>query len=176
MRKLFVGFLLLFITTLTNAQQGLHAVNVGVDFGLPIGDFGKAYGIGLGATGKAMYAITDQSDITGTLGYLRFGMKEDSNFMSGSMSMIPIMFGYKHRFGEWYGEPQLGLHILKSNVKVKDSLGWGLSGIRGSTSTTKVSFGLGGGYMFSEWDLGFRFQIIDNMNFLGIRLAYNFSL
>lgn len=160
------------------AQQGFHSVGIGVEGALPIGNFGDAYGIGYGATGKALYGITEKGDITGTLGYMRFGIKESSDFLSGHMAMIPIMFGYRHDFGGFYGEPQLGLVNLKSKIKM--DLG-GLEDIfggfgSGSSSTTKFSLGLGGGLLFGDWDLGARFQIIDNMNFLGVRLGYNFSL
>lgn len=163
------------VSVLSYAQQGFHKVNVGAEVALPLGDFGNAYGIGFGATGKVFYGISEQGDITGSLGYIRFGMKEDQDMMSGNMGMIPIMFGYRHDFGGLYGEPQLGLMMLSSKVKF-DDMGLGLSSMSGTHSQTKVSFGLGGGYMFGDWDLGARFQIVDNLNFLGLRIGYNFSL
>lgn len=176
MKKIYFVMALAFTNVLgASAQQGFHSINAGAEVALPIGDFGKAYGIGFGATGKAFYGITEKGDVTGTLGYLHFGMKEDSDLMSGSMGMIPIMFGYRHDFGGLYGEPQLGLMMVRSKVKF-DDMGFGLSELSGSSSTTKVSFGLGGGYMFGDWDLGARFQIVDNLNFLGIRIGYNFSI
>jgi hypothetical protein len=91
--------------------------------------------------------------------------------------MIPIMFGYRHDFGGLYGEPQIGLMMVKSKVKMDfGGLGDIFGDIGGSASTTKISFGLGGGYVFGDWDLGARFQIVDNANFLGVRIGYNFSL
>jgi hypothetical protein len=175
MKKIYFVLALTCISVLSYAQQGFHKVNVGAEVALPLGNFGKAYGVGLGATGKAFYGISEQGDITGTLGYMRFGMKDANDMMSGSMGMVPIMFGYRHDFGGLYGEPQLGLMLLSSKVKFND-MGLGLSGLSGTHSQTKVSFGLGGGYMFGDWDLGARFQIIDNLNFLGLRIGYNFSL
>lgn len=161
------------------AQKGFNGIGAGAEIALPLGDFGEAFGIGFGATGKAFYGISENGDITGTLGYLHFGMKEGGGMVSGSMGMIPIMFGYRHDFGGLYGEPQIGLMAVKSKVKMdlgglEEILG-GIGG-SGSSSTTKVSFGLGGGYVFGSWDLGARFQILDNMNFLGARIGYNFSL
>lgn len=175
MKKVYFVLALTCISVLSYAQEGFHKINVGAEVALPLGNFGNAYGVGFGATGKAFYGVSEKGDITGTLGYMRFGMKEDNNMVSGSMGMIPIMFGYRHDFGGFYGEPQLGLMMVSSKVKFND-MGLGLSGLSGTHSQTKVSFGLGGGYMFGDWDLGARFQIIDNLNFLGLRIGYNFSL
>ncbi len=176
MKKILTTAFILCAVLTANAQnKGFHTVNAGVELGMPIGDFGNAYGIGFGATGKALYGITEKGDITGTLGYIHFGLKNESESVSGSMGMIPIMFGYRHDFGGLYGEPQLGLMVVKSKIDF-DGAGSGLTGFGGSTSTSKISLGLGGGYMFGDWDLGARFQIIDNLNFLGVRVGYNFSL
>lgn len=170
-------FALTFIGTATFAQTGFHKVGAGAEVALPMGDFGQAYGIGFGITGKVFYGINEKSDITGTLGYLHFGMKNDSDMMSGSMGMIPVMFGYRYDFGGLYGEPQIGLMAMRSKVKFNDSgLGGMFSDLSGTSSTNKVSFGLGGGYAFGDWDLGARFQIVDNLNFIGVRVGYNFSL
>lgn len=175
MKKILTTALILCAVLTANAQQGFHTISAGAEVALPIGNFGEAYGIGFGATGKAFYGITEQGDITGTLGYIHFGMKNKSESVSGSMGMIPIMFGYRHDFGGLYGEPQIGLMMVKSKVSM-DDMGFGLSGLSGSASTTKVSFGLGGGYVFGDWDLGLRFQLVDNLNFLGVRIGYNFAL
>lgn len=180
MKKTYCVLALTCISVLGYAQQkGFHTVGVGAELALPMGDFGEAFGIGFGATGKAFYGISENGNITGTVGYLHFGMKEESEFISGSMGMIPILFGYRHDFGGLYAEPQLGLMMLRSKVTMDfgdlgDILG-GLGG-SGSASTTKISFGLGGGYVFGNWDLGARFQIVDSANFLGARIGYNFSL
>ncbi|MBL1407844.1 hypothetical protein [Sphingobacterium faecale] len=179
MKRLFYAFTLTLFCSMAFAQQGFHSVGVGIEGALPLGNFGEAYGIGYGATGKAFYGITEKGDITGTLGYIRFGMKESSAMVSGSMGMIPIMFGYRHDFGGLYGEPQLGLTMVKSRIKM--DLGdfgdlFGGIGANGSGSTTKVSFGLGGGYAMGKLDFGARFQIVDSFNFLGLRIGYNFSL
>lgn len=173
MKTIFTTALILCAVFVVNAQsKGFHTINAGAELSLPIGDFGSAYGIGFGATGKALYGITDQGDITGTLGYIHFGMKNTDSTVSGSMSMIPIMFGYRHNFDGFYAEPQLGLTMVKSKVNF-DDMGYGFSG---SVSATKLSIGLGGGYVFGDWDLAARFQIVDNLNFFGIRIGYNFSL
>src|SRR5690606_22591660 len=174
--KMFCVLALTLVATFGYAQTGFHTVGAGAEVALPLGNFGNAYGIGFGATGKAFYGITEKGDITGTLGYMHFGMKDNSDMMSGSMGMILIMFGYRHDFGGLYGEPQLGLMMLRSKVTWTDGMGLGLSGLSGSSSTSKISVGLGGGYVFGSWDLCARFQIVDNLNFIGARIGYNFSI
>lgn len=176
LKSLYLTTLLICLGIFSYAQNGFHTIGVGAEVGLPTGDFGKVYNIGIGATAKAFYGITENGDITGTLGYIRFGLDDDTGIMSGSMGMIPIMFGYRHNFEGLYAEPQLGLMMLTSNVTYKDDMGLGLGALSGSASETKFSLGLGGGYQFGNWDLGARFQIIDSMNFLGVRVGYNFSL
>lgn len=166
---------LLSVSSFSYAQKGFNTIGANVEFGVPIGDFGQAYGVGFGASGKVFYGISEAGSATGSLGFMRFGIKEDSQFMSGSMSMIPFQVGYRHLFGSLYGEPQLGLMVLRSKVSF-DDMGLGLSGLSGTSSTTKVTLGLGGGYLMNSWDLGAKFQIVDNLNFFGLSVGYHFSL
>lgn len=154
------------------AQEGFHAISVGAEVALPMGNFGDAYNIGFGATGKVFYGLNDNADITGTLGYLHFGM-EKTDYVSGNLSMIPIMFGYRHDFGGFYAEPQLGLVAVRSKV---DTVNLGFGTFGGTYSETKFSLSLGGGYAMGDWDFGLRYQIIDNLSFLGLRVGYNFSI
>lgn len=168
---LFTAFSLLF-TVFAMAQDGFRAIGAGAEVALPIGDFSDAYNIGFGVTGKVFYGLNDNADITGTLGYLHFGM-EETDFVSGNMSMVPIMFGYRHDFGGFYVEPQLGLVALRSKI---DTVDFGFGSYGGSSSATKFSLSLGGGYVIGDWDLGLRFQLVDDLNFLGLRVGYNFSI
>ncbi len=170
-----VGFLVLGLALgfFSNAQEGFHKVGVGAEVAMPMGDFGDGFSAGFGATGKVFYGISDNADITGTLGYLHFGMKE-TQYLSGHISMIPLQFGYRHKFDGFYAEPQLGLMFLSSKVSFK-GMG-GILGDSGSTSDTKLSLGIGGGYEFGDWDFSLRYQIVEKTNFLGLRVGYNFSL
>jgi len=176
MKKILLTVSLLSIVGIANAQmRGFHTIGAGVEVALPMGDFGDGFGIGFGATGKVFYGITEQGDITGTLGYIHFSMKDESEYMSGSMGMIPIMFGYRHNFDGFYVEPQLGITSVRSKVTIKD-MGMGFGNVSSSYSDTKVSFAAGAGYVFGTWDLSARFQAVDNANFIGLRVGYNFEL
>ena len=168
---LFTAFSFLFAVSVM-AQDGFHTIGVGAEIALPIGNFSDAYNIGFGVTGKVFYGLNENADITGTLGYLHFGM-EEAQSINGHISMIPIMFGYRHDFGGFYAEPQLGLVALRSKV---DSIDFGFGSFGGSHSDTKFSLSLGGGYAMGDWDFGLRYQLVDNFNFLGLRVGYNFSI
>ncbi len=160
---------------MANAQpRGFHGINAGLEIAMPLGDFGSAYGVGFGASGKAFYGITEMGDITGSLGYIHFGMKNTTEHMSGNIGMVPILFGYRHHFDAFYVEPQLGPTIARSKVSM-DDFGLGLGNISGSYSDTKFSFAAGGGYLYGNFDFGARFQLTDNLNFFGIRAAYKFE-
>src|SRR3546814_17350347 len=99
-------------------------------------------------------------------------MKDKSESISGSTGMIPIMFGYHHDFGGLYGEPKIGLMIVKSKINM-DDMGFGLSGFYGYCSTTNVSFGLCGGYMFGTWVRGGGFRMCNILSFYGMRFGQN---
>jgi len=171
-KQILVATFSFFFACVAFAQEGFHQIGVGADIGLPIGDFGEAYNIGYGVTGKIYYGLNEDANITGTLGYLRFGIDGDSN-ISGHMGMIPIMFGYNHDFDGFYVEPQVGLVALNSKI---DMSGSGFESFGGNYSSTEVSLSLGGGYNTGDWDFGLRYQIVNNANFLGARVAYNFSI
>lgn len=173
----FLSLACLLLCGMAFGQQGFHKAGIGAEGALPLGDFGEVYGIGFGATGKAYYGITEQGDITGTLGYLQFGIKDGGEFLKGHLSMVPIMFGYQHRFSDgWYGEPQVGLQVVKSSIKLANTGDFDFGNYGGSSSTTELSVGLGGGYDFGVLDVSARFQLVNHSNFIGVRLAYNFSL
>ncbi len=161
------------------AQTGGIHIGAGVDVGLPIGNFGEGYGIGFGASAKGLYGISDAGQVTLTVGFLRFGMKDGSDEVSGSTSLIPFLPGYRHRFGNLYAEGQVGLTMLRTSVKFKDN-DYGIGNFGGSTAATHLGYGIGGGYLMGNWDLGLRFQGVSgsggSLDFVAARIAYNFQL
>lgn len=165
----------IFMSSMTYAQKGRITASLGADVALPLGDFGEYSKIGFGGTGKGHYGISDQGDITLTLGYLSFGSKGSNDFMSIKTGMVPIMPGYRHKFDSFYLEPQLGLMSLKTKVKssILDDYGFGSFGSAGSASY--FSYALGGGIMLDRLDLGVRFQGVSSggsLHFIGARIGY----
>lgn len=183
MKKILTSVFLLvaFFATTAFAQKGDITIGAGIDVGLPIGDFGEGYGVGIGATAKGMYGLSDAGQATLTLGFIRFGLKDTPDGMSGSAGLIPVLAGYRHRFDDLYAEGQIGLTVVRSSVTVKGLEGIpGLGSIGGSSSKTNFGYAFGGGYLFNNWDLGLRFQGVSgeggSLNFVALRVGYNFAL
>lgn len=169
-----------FISLYALAQKGDIRVGGGVEVGLPIGDFGKGHGIGFGVSARGMYGLNETGHATVTLGYQHFGMKNSTSEVSGSTGLIPFLLGYRHRFGQLYGEGQLGFTTVRSKVKVKgleEFSDWIPGGFGGTASSTHFGYAIGGGYLLNEkFDLGLRLQGVSanggNLTFLGVRVAY----
>lgn len=182
MRKLMILVLVSCSTVFcAKAQKGEMQLGAGVDVGLPLGNFGEGYGVGIGASAKGLYGVSDAGQVTLTLGFMRFGMKDGNEFVSGSVGLIPLLAGYRHTFGNLYAEGQVGLTVVRTSVKFKGSSDTaGLGGLGGSASDTNLGYGIGGGYVFDNWDLGLRFQGVSgdggSLDFVALRVAYNFSL
>lgn len=181
MRKLLLGWLLATVFSITAyAQQGNIDINAGIDIGLPVGDWSEGYGIGLGATAKGLYGISDAGQVGLTLGYIRFGLKDEfDEGLSGSLGVIPVMAVYRHHFGNLYVEPQAGLSINRVSLSYSgfDDMGFGFSG---SASESSFGYAAGIGYLMGNIDLSARYQGFaqggENGGFGAIRIAYNFGL
>ncbi len=171
-KTIILSVALLFACFSAFAQKGNNQVGVGLDLGLPMGDFGDGSKMGIGGTVKGMYGIGTAGQLELTLGYISFGMKESSSSASASTSVIPIFAGYRHHFNGLYVEPQLGISMIKSKV---DVMGQSMS-----SSTSAFGWALGVGYLFNEFDISARYQSASkdgsSMGFIGLRLGYNFSL
>lgn len=172
-RTFILSVVLLFAGLSAFAQQGNNQVGVGLDVGLPIGDFGEGFNFGIGGTAKGMYGVGSAGQVELTLGYIGFSAEESSSEASVSTSVIPILAGYRHHLNAFYLEPQLGLSIIKSKVDVS---GFGSM----SGSTTAFGWAVGAGYLFDAFDLSARYQSASkdggSMDFVGFRIGYNFTL
>lgn len=164
----------------SHAQKGQITISPGLELGLPIGNFGETTKFGIGVTAKGLYGLNDESDVTFTLGFIRFGAKgvDGEDGVKASTSLIPLMPGYRYKFNEqFYGEGQLGLTIVRSKVNVA---GWGGVGGGINASTTNFGYALGVGYMLGKIDLGLRYQGVSaaggSLSLVGIRAAYNIAL
>lgn len=160
-----------------HAQQGNIEINAGIDLGLPIGNFSDVYGFGYGATVKGLYGISDAGQVGLTLGYQRFGLKDDyDDALSGSMGVSPIFVLYRHHVGGLYLEPQVGLSVNSTNLKASSE--WGDFG--GSASNTSLGYAAGIGYLAGNIDLSVRYQGLtqssDNLGFIGFRVGYQFGI
>jgi hypothetical protein len=165
-------FLVLALVTFASlpsfAQDGRFSA--GLEIGLPTGDFGDAVGVGIGITGRYESAINNNLTWMATLGFVSFTEKDDSGLKA---SIIPIQGGLKYYFNNsfdgFYAGAELGLNI----VKVKYDGGPFNDG--GSDSDTELGFAPQIGYHLANVDVSLRYQIVDDLDYFGIRAAYVFN-
>lgn len=171
---LFIAFCI-FATANTFAQESTAipspSLNIGIEAGLPVGDFGDAYKVGLGGSLKVLFPVATDAAITLSGGYMSFSGKETRisgvTFKNPAFNMIPLKAGFRYSFpGGLYFEPQLGY----TNYKIKDAKSQGA-----------FTYAANLGYLINQkLDLSARYEAFSkNENttaFAGLRLGYNFSL
>lgn len=163
------------LTAASHAQPGSIHINAGADVALPVGNWSDNYQIGFGATAKGLYGISDDGQVGITVGYLHFGMKTgDTEGLSASLGVIPVLALYRHHFGNAYIEPQFGLSHSKATMSVASV------GNFGGASSTSLAYAAGLGYLIGDIDLSLRYQGFSRNNsgtgFAALRAAYHFSL
>jgi|SRR5690554_1257723 len=177
-KKANIWFLLVFLMmgSVAYSQEGFHKINIGADVALPMGDFSDISSVGFGVSGKVYYGIDNEINLIGAIGYLHFTSKDFEDWEGGSYSfnvnMIPVMFGFDYDFGGFYVEPKLGL-VFASTKSEGSFMGVSYSETH---SSTEFGIGLGGGYRYENFDFGLHYNIVKDLNYLGLRAAYNFNL
>lgn len=175
MKKTILLIAILFAATVMFAQDNTATagaeLSIGVDAGLPISsDFKETSKFGIGGTAKFAYNFTEVIAVTLQSGYMSFSGKNvdfgGGSFKYPTLSMIPVKVGGRYTVsGGFYLEPQLGFTFLK----VKDQDG-----------TTGFTYAFNAGYKMTPGiDVSARYEGISkdgNASFIGLRLAYNFSL
>ncbi len=170
--KLTLVVLFAFFTANTFAQsEGMGnspSLSVGLEVGLPTGDFNQTSKVGIGGSLKAAIPIFDNGDFTLSAGYISYGGKDFGGGMKAStVGMIPIKAGLRVRSNVGlYFEPQLGYTWTKAK---------GQKGEGGFTYAANV------GYMFTpNWDISARYEGLSisggTISQIGFRLAYSFPL
>jgi opacity protein-like surface antigen len=177
MKKILLSALLIAAVSVSvNAQDDDQKLkfSVGVEAGLPIGDFSKSYGFGVGASAQADYKVGEKFAVTGSLGYLTFSAKSitipaivfggvtispASTVKGKAIGLIPVLVGGKYNFSEkLYGSGQLGLTFAS-----------------GGGTGSSFTFAPGVGYNITEnIDVMVKFVAYDKLNTIGLRAAYSF--
>lgn len=161
-------------TKLSTTSSGAK-LSVGLDFGVPVGDWSNAYSIGFGGNGKAEIPVASGVNFTLTAGYTSFYAKDANKNVRKALGIdtydgfIPVKAGGKFFFGEnFYGEAELGARFGTNN----------------STGTAFI-YAPGLGFSFpvsdkNDIDFGARYegwsQDGGNVGLVGFRLAYKFGL
>jgi hypothetical protein len=167
MKRIFIAIAVIALTTTAKAQTTFSA---GLEVGLPSGDASSISGLGLGGSAKAKFALgkSENSALTGSVGFISFAGKDVTVFgitvKSPSVTAIPVKVGYRYTAeGGVYFEPQIGLTFFS-----------------GGGSGSGFTYAANVGYNLSEsLDLSARYESAavtgGSFNHIGLRLAYAFG-
>jgi hypothetical protein len=162
--------------TVASAQEGETKagtqLSVGVEVGIPSGDFGESHKLGLGGSAKVAIPVFTDGAFTVSAGYLSFSGKEMTisgiTFKNAAANLIPLKAGLRYSFptaGGFYLEPQLGYTIFSG------------SGNSSGAFTYAANVGM---LINNMVDVAARYEAASKngatLSHIGLRLAYAFSL
>lgn len=175
MKKLFLLTAIAGIFAFTNVSaQKDPAMNgpklgVGVEFGLPVGDFGDVFNLGVGGSLVYQQPLASNLNFTASAGYINFSSEELPTGSKLNYAAIPVKAGVRYFFAEnFYGGAELGAAFST-----------------GDNSGTAFAYAPGIGVEFpvadkAAIDLGVRYEGWSRdsrtNSFIGIRAAFNFGL
>jgi hypothetical protein len=177
------------LSTVSNAQHGRFSL--GLEVGLPMGDFGDFYNAGFGVTARYEHPIGDNIGIGLTTGWMVFGGQSiDVGGYTTDVSaqaQVPIQPFFKYYFTEqqrgFYAMAEIGVTMSATASTANTE----------SSSSTDLSYAPGIGYCLDNFDFGLRYQMISfsadvfdattmttksetkTNSFLGLRIAYVFG-
>jgi Putative MetA-pathway of phenol degradation len=171
MKKIILGTAMLIATVLTvNAQSSSDPrplkFSVGLEAGLPVGDFKEGYKFGIGGSIQGEYAAAEKLGLTLNAGFLSFTGKTveilGENYKAPTQSIVPVLAGAKYYFTEKvYGHAQAGISFFNNDG--------------GSAFTYSPGIGINAGENF---DILVKYQAAtksgSTVSFIGARVAYNF--
>lgn len=169
MKKVILSVAIMAIGFCATAQESDKQLkfSVGVEAGLPLGDFNKVSSIGIGGSVQAEYAAAENLGLTLNAGFLSFRGKTVESVKFPSTSLIPVLAGAKYYFTEKvYGHAQLGLTFASLKL---DGVSYNESGF---------TYAPGIGVKASDnIDVELKYQAYSKggtTSFLGLRVAYSF--
>ena len=143
-------------------------LGVGVEFGLPVSDFGDVYNLGVGGSLVYQVPVATNLNFTASAGYISFKSKEILGTTT-SFGTIPVKAGIRYFFAEnFYGGGELGAAFSTED-----------------NGKTAFAYAPGIGVEFpvadkAAIDLGVRYEgwsrNSHTSSFVGIRAAFNFGL
>ncbi len=109
-KKYFIIIIILFETIPVFAQEEGHAKNhfsIGAESAFPLGLYGEAYSLGIGASGQANFAIGKQTYVTINAGYINYFLNK--SYGGGSEGYFPLLNGIEQGFlRNFFASVQLG--------------------------------------------------------------------
>ncbi|HEY6906956.1 MAG TPA: outer membrane beta-barrel protein [Ignavibacteriaceae bacterium] len=190
MKKLFsIVVLLVFAFSMNSTMaQGKNYLGIGANLALPLGTFGDVAGVGFGGTVSFEMEFTPNITGIASAGYLSFGGKDFTSpyySYSWGYSDIPIMAGVKYYFTPstpFYGIAQIGFQIFDGHYKITSTVPGYENFYSGSAgSSTEFGFAIGAGYeipvgLKGAIDLTGTFNLVSDLNYIGVRAAYRFGI
>ena len=175
MKKIYMALLAAILFNVSSfAQKGKTQLGFGTDLSLPTSDFGTYFKTGVGGYVKGMFGVGKSGQVTVTSGYSSFKEAGDWEDFTTTVTIVPLLFGYRHNFNSFFVEPQLGYGIYGAKVNAFEE---------GFTSESGGAFtwAAGVGYVFAnQIEVSARYQTGGqqgvNFSLFGLRLGYNFSL
>jgi hypothetical protein len=165
----------LFTGAFAQGKSSGAKLGVGLEFGLPVGDFAEGTSIGFGGSGKAEIPLTSDFNFTLTAGYITYYLEKpyrDFFKAIGSdpyLGYVPLKVGGKYYFSRnVYTEAEVGASIGTNN-----------------SSGTAFIYAPGLGVSFPvnnmhDVDFGIRYESWSkngsNIGQVAFRLAYTFGL
>ena len=165
-------------TTSATTTSGIR-YSIGVDAGIPIGDFNNTHSFNLGGSLQTDIPVTSQLFVTVNVGYNNFFGKSvgNSSINYTNINLLPVKAGLKFfPVQNFYVQGEAGASFLLN----KNTLG--------ATNSVAFVYAPQVGVLFpvstkSFIDAGLRFESNSafvnngsNLNFIGVRLAYGFGL
>jgi hypothetical protein len=164
--------------TSTTTTDGIK-LSIGVDAGIPVGNFNDFYNWNLGGSVQAEFPIVKQLAVTVNAGYNNlFGKAIGSTSANyTNIQLIPVKAGLKYfPIENFYIQGEAGAAFVAN----KNTLGVSKTALFAYAPQVGVQFPVSGK---SFIDAGVRFEANsplvtngDNLNFIGLRLAYGFGL
>jgi hypothetical protein len=148
--KLLFSALLVFAMTPAFSQ-----FSAGLDLGFPSGDWSNYWGTGFGVSGRYEAQIQPKLNWTASIGFLSFSASKSGY---SSETIVPVTGGVKYYFQKsnagFYGAADLGLYFPNNNAG------------------TKFGFSPGIGYRVNQLDFAFRYNVVTDISYWGLRAAY----
>ena len=161
-------------TTLANGQG---KTSLGAEVGFPTGSGTDGVGTGFGGSLRYEDKAAKNLNWLVSAGYLHFPASYNSNGLSatGSFGFIPIAVGVKYyptgNFNGFYFGTDLGLTVVSGKI----TFSYGGYSSSGTNTENKFAVSPGVGYHFSGFDLTFRYHLLSDANYFGIRAAVVFK-
>jgi hypothetical protein len=147
------------------AQLG-PSLGLGLEVGVPIGDFNITQKPGIGGSAKFAFGVGTGTALTLSAGYISFGGRDVGGGIT--QNFIPIKAGVRYKLGPvpFYLEPQLGYTSISASG--------------GAGGTGGFTYAANAGFLFSKFDISARYEGVSrsgsSLAYMGIRAGFNIGL